>query len=89
MTTGKHKSHSMRKISVRTPTRTTVHYRKRKPNSAQCSTCGATLPGVPKTASQTLHAMAKTKKRPQRPYGGTLCSKCMRAHFVKVARGGK
>ncbi|MBV1767120.1 MAG: 50S ribosomal protein L34e, partial [Methanobacterium sp.] len=29
---------------------------------------------------------SKTKKRPNRPYGGYLCSECARKHFKKEAR---
>jgi len=30
--------------------------------------------------------MAKTKKRPERPYGGVLCTRCMRKTMIGKAR---
>jgi large subunit ribosomal protein L34e len=30
-----------------------------------------------------MRKLAKTKKRPERPYGGNLCSECMREVFRK------
>jgi len=33
-----------------------------------------------------MQKLAKTKKRPERPYGGNLCSKCMRSLMIDKAR---
>jgi len=36
------------------------------------------LVGVPKGRDSEIRKMPKTKKRPERPFGGKLCSSCMR-----------
>lgn len=66
--------------------RTIVHYKRRKPKRAKCGRCGARLSGVARERPYRMEKMAKSKKRPTRPYGGFLCSKCMRELFVEKAR---
>jgi large subunit ribosomal protein L34e len=81
------RSRSLRRVYVKTPGgKTTLHYRKRKPKVAHCSKCRAILKGVPRERPYKMVNMPKTAKRPERPYGGKLCSKCMREMFVKKAR---
>lgn len=81
------RSRSLRKIFVKTPGgRTTVHYKYRKPKVAHCGKCGAKLKGIARERPYKMKKMAKTKKRPTRPYGGVLCSRCMRKLFVEKAR---
>lgn len=76
---GKIKSRTFRRVKVKVPgNRSVVHYRKRKPSAAKCGKCGAVLNGVPRERPYKMMNMAKTAKRPERPYGGVLCSKCMR-----------
>lgn len=58
---------------------TKITYQQRKPSQAHCAGCNALLSGVPRANKAQLSNMPKTKKRPERPYGGVLCSKCMRA----------
>jgi large subunit ribosomal protein L34e len=87
MVSGKHKSRTMRKVFVRTPgAKTVVHYRKRKPAKAQCAGCGKELAGVPRERPYKMKTMTKTSKRPQRPFGGVLCSPCSRKEIIKRSR---
>jgi len=79
MPSGKHKSRSMRRVYEKKPgNAVSISYRKRKPSKAKCIKCGAVLKGVASERPYKMQNMAKTKKRPSRPYGGVLCSKCMR-----------
>jgi|TARA_Y100000310_G_scaffold332023_1_gene406755 large subunit ribosomal protein L34e len=86
MPAGKHKSRTFRRVFVRTPgARTIIHYRKRKPKAAKCGECDAVLKGVPRERPYKMKNMPKSKKKPERPYGGNLCSKCTRrAIIIKV-----
>ena len=87
MVSGKNRSRTMRKVFVRTPgSRTVVQYRKRKPAKAQCAACGKVLAGVPRVRPYKMQNMPKTAKRPQRPFGGMLCSACSRKEIIKRAR---
>jgi len=79
MVSGKFKSRTFRRVSVKTPgSKVTMQYRKRKPSKAKCGNCGKLLAGVPRERPHKMQNMAKTKKRPERPYGGSFCSKCTR-----------
>lgn len=80
-------SRSFRRVTLRTPgSRIVMHYERRKPSKPKCSKCGAVLKGVPVGIPSRISRLPKTRRRPQRPYGGVLCSKCMRLSFVQKAR---
>lgn len=90
MPAGKHKSGHYRKVSVRTPgAKTVLHYRKRKPAKAKCGSCKKILSGVPHKLTSKFKNLPKTCKRPERPYGGVLCSGCMRALMKEKCRKSK
>ena len=75
MTKARKRSRSLRRVKVRLPSgKVKIRYEKRKPKQAKCAICGKPLHGVPRETRN----LAKTKKRPERPYGGYLCSRCMR-----------
>ena len=80
MAEAKTKSRTMRRVFVKLPSgrKPVIHFRKRKPMAAKCAVCGAVLNGVPRERPYKMRTMAKTKKRPERPFGGVLCSKCTR-----------
>ena len=81
------KSRSLRRIKVKVPGgETRLVYKKRKPKKAKCGMCGAVLKGVPRENTTKMKKLTKTKKRPQRPYGGVLCSRCMRKLMISKAR---
>lgn len=81
------RSRSLRKVYRKVSGgRVSIHYKKRKPSAAKCGNCGAVLKGVPRELPYKMRSMAKTKKRPERPYGGVLCSKCMRQKIIDKFR---
>ena len=87
MVSGKHKSRSMRKVFRRTPGgKTVTAYKKRMPSKAVCAECGKVLSGVPRARPRKMQNMPKTAKRPERPYGGKLCSPCTRKKIISKAR---
>ena len=87
MPSGKHKSGRYRKVFVKTPgSRTAVHFRERKPSKAVCGSCKKPLLGVPRERPAKMVNLPKTVKRPERPYGGVLCSNCMRKHLRQKVR---
>ena len=61
-------------------------YKKRKPKPAHCSNCGAVLKGVPHERPYKMRNMPKSQKRPERMFGGNLCSKCSRREIIKRVR---
>ena len=87
MPSPRQRSRSLRKIFSKVPGGDTkIHFKKRKPQSAKCSNCSAVLKGVPRELPFKMRSMTKTKKRPERPYGGVLCSRCMRLEIINKAR---
>ena len=81
------KSRSMRRVYKKTPgNRIVLHLEKRMPRKAHCATCGGLLKGVPRERPFRMKNMPKTMKRPERPYGGMLCSKCTRQLIIDKAR---
>lgn len=75
----KTKSRSFRRVKKKTPgARNVTHYVSRLPGQAKCASCGQKLHGIPRGDSAKMKNLPKTLKRPERPYGGVLCSSCMR-----------
>ncbi|MEK6954614.1 MAG: 50S ribosomal protein L34e [Candidatus Micrarchaeota archaeon] len=69
------RSRSAKSRSVRTPGGA-VHsiYKPKKPGKAICALCGENLKGVPNRSTVGMRKLAKTKKRPERMFGGVLCA---------------
>jgi large subunit ribosomal protein L34e len=83
------KSRSLRKVFVKVPgNEVKVHFRERKDKKKTCSECGKVLPGTFRK-SPGKSKPAKTLKRPSRPFGGMLCSSCMRKRVQANALGGE
>ena len=87
MTAPRFRSRTFRRVFVKTPGgKTTLHYKRRKSGKPQCSICGDVLKGVAYGLTISVRKLAKTERRPERPYGGNLCSRCMRKVIVDKAR---
>ncbi|ABR56705.1 Ribosomal protein L34e [Methanococcus aeolicus Nankai-3] len=81
------KSGSFKKISKRGPgNKTLTHHRRSKVSKAKCGACGALLNGVPRGRKIEIAKLSKTEKRPERPYGGFLCPKCLKRLMIEKAR---
>jgi len=90
MPRGMHKSRTLRRVFVKTPgNRTALHYRRRKPSRAKCANCKKQLAGVPRELPLKMKNLPKTAKRPERPYGGNLCSSCTRKQLQQQVRSEK
>ncbi|MFH1455557.1 MAG: 50S ribosomal protein L34e [archaeon] len=74
---------TFRKVKVKTPGgKTVLHHRYRKPSKAICAMCKKILPGVSNERPTKMQNIAKSKKRPERPYGGVYCSACTRKVII-------
>ncbi len=81
------RSRSFKRLRVKLPGGDNViHYRRKGVSKAHCSLCGAVLPGVPTGRAEKIAKLSKTQKRPERPYGGVMCSKCARGTIVNKIR---
>jgi large subunit ribosomal protein L34e len=87
MPSGKQKSRTFRRVFKKLPGgKTKISYVYRKPGKTSCSNCNAVLKGVIRERPLRMRNTPKTKKRPERPYGGILCSKCSREKIKQMAR---
>jgi len=87
MPRGMFRSRTLRKIFKKLPGgKTEVRYEQRKPQAAHCGRCGTELHGIPRGTPSQLAKLPKTKKRPERPFGGVLCSSCLRDIMKLEAR---
>ncbi|MBS3176885.1 50S ribosomal protein L34e [Candidatus Woesearchaeota archaeon] len=83
----KQKSRTFRRIPTTTPGgKHVIHHKKRKHSKAQCGSCHAPLLAVPRMKPNKMWNMPKTERRPERPYGGVLCSACTRRLFITKSR---
>lgn len=82
MTKTRFRSGSWTKKKVKTPgNKIVTHYSRKKHSYAKCAKCKKPLHGVGRYLSKHWEKLSKTEKRPERPYGGQLCSSCMRQIF--------
>jgi large subunit ribosomal protein L34e len=87
MPRGMYRSRTLRRVKVRTPGgKVNLHYEQRKPSKAVCTSCQKVLTGVARELPHKLAKLPKTKRRPERPFGGVLCSRCTRRLFQTKAR---
>lgn len=86
MVSGRHKSRTYRRVKVKTTKGVVIQYRKRKPKQAHCAKCRKPLKGVARGRPYQIKKISKTQRRPQRPFGGMLCSKCMRDKIKEQVR---
>jgi len=74
---------------VRTPggrlVRRPVEFKRKE---ARCAWCHGELHGTPALSKVEMKRLPKSRKRPERPYGGYVCARCLRLGLVKaVIRG--
>ncbi|ADC46729.1 ribosomal protein L34e Rpl34e [Methanobrevibacter ruminantium M1] len=87
MPANRFRSRSYKRTNTKTPGGVNVlRYKKKKPSKHVCAECGAVLHGVPRGRPFEVNKLAKSKKRPNRPFGGNLCPECTRKHFKQEAR---
>ena len=83
-----YRSRSLRRVWRRTPGGgTVVHYERRRRSAMRCARCGAPLAGVPLSEDERRR-LPKTKKRPERMFGGVLCPRCLREVLKEAIRKG-
>ncbi|MEM7825490.1 MAG: 50S ribosomal protein L34e [Candidatus Aenigmatarchaeota archaeon] len=75
------------KIKVKTPgKRLKVHLKKKKPRISKCAICKKPLHGIKKLLPSEAKKLAKSKKRPERIFGGYLCSNCLKEFLKEKVR---
>lgn len=83
----RYRSRSYKRTFKKTPGGVNVlRYKKKKSSKHVCAECGKLLHGVPRGRSYQINKLTKSKKRPNRPFGGNLCSQCARKFFKDEVR---
>lgn len=55
-----------------------------KRGKARCAWCHQELHGIPSLPKAKIRKIAKSSKRPERPYGGYICSKCLKSGLMRA-----
>ncbi len=83
------RSRSLRKIHVKTMSGVKIHFKSRPSSLPKCSCCKTVLKGIKKLLPYQYKSISKSEKKVNRPYGGNLCSSCMRLKIKSIVRGKK
>lgn len=85
MTKRNYKSRSLKRVRVKTPgNRKSIHFRRRNPSNAICGISGAKLLGISRKRPGKFNQLSKSKKRPNRKYGGTYSHKVVRSALERA-----
>ncbi len=57
-----------------------------KPKYHHCATCDRKLPGMPRGTQVEIRKLKKSERTPSRPYGGQLCSPCLKRKLIRENR---
>ena len=72
---------------VRTPGgRLVMHETRKRHGDAVCAICGGILLGVRTGSKVEIGKLSRSERRPERPFGGVLCSACTRNIISMRAR---
>jgi len=83
MVAGNKKSGRFGRVHIKTPGgKTILRFKESTPKIAHCGKCGAPLHGIPRLRPAKFRNLPKSQKRPERPYGGMLCSRCARSTII-------
>jgi len=80
------RSRTLARIYKRVTKGVKLVYKKRKPKPAHCSNCGVVLIGIPHERPYKMMNMPKSQKRPERMFGGVLCSRCAKREIINRIR---
>ena len=74
-------------IKRKTPSgKITLHERRRRPSQAKCANCKSPLHSIQRKIPSEFKKLSASERKPERPYGGYLCSNCTKEIFRERAR---
>ncbi|MHC1604853.1 MAG: 50S ribosomal protein L34e [Candidatus Methanofastidiosia archaeon] len=87
MVRGMYRSRSLKRKFTRVPGgKSVIHYERGKTSPHKCGNCGALLSGIPRGTPHQISKLAKSQKTVSRPYGGYLCSSCVKNMIKEKVR---
>ncbi|MBI5872484.1 50S ribosomal protein L34e [archaeon] len=76
----------MPKFKKRTISKTVIRMKRKKAAIPKCAICKKPLHGMKKLHQIEIKKLSKTERRPERLYGGYLCSNCVREKLREKVR---
>ena len=81
----RYRSRSKKRKNVTTPGKIAkIHYQKHGTSQKKCAGCGISIKSIPRLRGPNILKISKTKRRPNRIYGGYYCPACL-SQRIKVA----
>ena len=81
------RSRKLRRIHVRTPKGISkLVYKRKKPSQPKCFMCKRPLHGIKRLIPSKIRKLSKSKRRPERIFGGVLCSSCTKRILINKIR---
>ena len=63
-----------------------THTRREKTSKHKCAICGSVLHGMVRGTNSEVRKAKRSQRRPERPFGGQLCTKCSRKVLILRAK---
>ncbi|NVM30782.1 MAG: 50S ribosomal protein L34e [Candidatus Helarchaeota archaeon] len=83
----RYRSRSKKRKNITTPGKVTkIHYEKHGTSQNKCAECGNPIKSTPRLRGPNIHKVSKSKRRPNRKYGGYYCPTCLRSKIKKAVR---
>jgi len=83
----RYRSRSKNQKKVVTPGKITkVHYKKPPPEFSKCAGCGQIIKSVPRLRGPNIRKVSKSKRHPNRIYGGYYCPNCLSTKIKAAVR---
>ncbi|MHA1751204.1 MAG: 50S ribosomal protein L34e [Candidatus Helarchaeota archaeon] len=83
----RYRSRSKARKIIKTPgKRIKIHYRRRRYSTDKCAICKKELHGMASRVPKKRRKYAKTRRRPNRIYGGNLCPACLKSALIESVR---
>ncbi len=75
------------RVKRRTPSgKNILRQRRERTGLAECANCKSPLHGIPRRITSEFKKLSSSERKPERPYGGNLCSDCTREIFRESVR---
>ncbi len=83
----RYRSRSKKRKKVTTPSGIAkTHYKKHGTSMKKCAGCGGAIKAIPRLRGPNIHKASKSKRRPNRIYGGYYCPSCLKKKIKSAVR---
>lgn len=82
MVSGRLKSRTLRRVSVKTQKATVTHYRRRNRSAPKCAVTKKPLRGIPRLTNTKFKNLNKSKKTVSRAFGGYMSHSALKEKIL-------